>query len=164
MPLIPAGTTQPARISGIDAGGEPFSTKLFLAVITAGNAVAQAALWATFLSAWDALFLGARTSDLYGDETTYAVARPTNGAARELSLKIVARDPSTGQTWNYYFPTVNPALIEYIPDYGARDIVDVSTPEVDAFIDALTAMPMKNPLNYANNMVVAGVTVQRGQK
>jgi len=161
---IPAGTSQGAGISGIDAGGEPFSTKIFAAVITAGNAAAQTTAWDAVLAAWDDLFLGARTKDYYVDDTTYAVARPTNGAARELSLKIVARDTTTGQTWDYYFPTVNPALISYIPDYGAKDVVDVSTAEVDAFIDALNALPMKNPYNYANNMVVAGVSVVRGSK
>jgi len=164
MTAIPAGTSQGAGISGIDAGGEPFSTKIFAAVITAGNAAAQTTAWDAVLAAWDDLFLGARTKDYYVDDTTYAVARPTNGAARELSLKIVARDTTTGQTWDYYFPTVNPALIAYVPDYGARDVVDVSTPEVDAFIDALNALPMKNPYNYANNMVVAGVSVVRGNK
>jgi len=162
MPIYPAGTSQQGSISGVDAGGEPFSTSLFLPVITAANEVAQAALWDTLLGAWDDLFLGARTRDRYTDTTTYAVARPANGATRELSLKIVARDGTTGQTVNYYFPTVDPALITYVPDLGARDVVDVSTAEVDAFIDALNAMPLKNPYNYANNMAVAGVQVVRG--
>lgn len=162
MPIYPAGTSQQGSISGVDAGGEPFSTSLFLPVITAANEVAQAALWDTLLGAWDALFLGARTRDRYTDTTSYAVARPTNGATRELSLKIIARDGTTGQTVNYYFPTVDPALIAYVPNLGARDIVDVSTAEVDAFIDALNAMPLKNPYNYANNMAVAGVQVVRG--
>lgn len=164
MSALPAGTSQGAGISGIDAGGEPFSTKIFAAVITAANATAQATAWDAVLAAWDDLFLGARTKDYYVDDTTYAVARPTNGAAREVALKIVARDSTTGQTWDYYFPTVDLALISYIPDYGARDVVDVSTTEVDAFIDALNALPMKNPYNYANNMVVAGVSVVRGNK
>ncbi len=164
MTAIPAGTSQGAGISGMDAGGEPFSTKIFAAVITAGNAAAQATAWTAVLDAWDALFLGARTRDYYVDDTRYAVARPTNGAAREVALKIVARDVTTGQTWDYYFGTVNLALISYIPDYGARDVVDVSTAEVDAFIDALNSLPMKNPYNYANNMVVAGVSVVRGNK
>jgi len=164
MGSLPAGTSQGAGISGIDAGGEPFSTKIFAAVITAGNAAAQTAAWDLVLETWDDLFLGARTKDYYVDDTTYAVARPTNGAAREVALKIVARDVTTGQTWDYYFPTVDLSLITYIPDYGARDVVDVSTAEVDAFIDALNALPMKNPYNYANNMVVAGVTVTRGNK
>jgi len=164
MPLYPAGTSQQGSISGIDAGGEPFSTSLFLPVITAANEVAQAALWDTLLEKWDALFLGARTRDRYTDTTTYAVGRPTNGAAREISLKIIARDNTTGQTVNYYFPTLNIALISYIPDLGARDVVDVTTTEVDEFIDALTAMPLKNPFNYANNMVVAGVQVVKGAR
>jgi len=164
MPLYPAGTKQAAGISGVDAGGEPFSTKIFAAVITAGNAAAQTTAWDAVLTAWDALFLGARTKDYYVDDTDYAVARPTNGAAREVALKTIVRDATTGQTLNYYWPTLDLSLITYVPDYGARDVVDVSTPEVDAFIDALNGLPMKNPYNYANNMVVAGVSVVRGSK
>lgn len=164
MPLYPAGTTQKASMSGIDAGGEPWSASFFAPVITAANEVAQAALWATVLDTWDDLFLGARTKDTYNDTTTYAVGRPTNGAAREISLKLILRDNTTGQTMNAYFPTLDISLITYIPDLGARDVVDVTTPQVDAFIDAINAMPPKNPWNYANNMVVAGVQVVRGQK
>jgi hypothetical protein len=164
MGLYPAGTSQKGSIGVIDAGGEKASVSFFLPVITAGNEVAQAAAWAVVLGAWDDLFLGARYRDVYNDTTTYAVARPTNGAAREISLKLITRDNTTGQTVDYYCPTLNIALISYLPNLGAKDVVDVSTAEVDAFIDALNAMPLKNPYNYANNMVVAGVQVVRGQK
>jgi len=164
MPLYPAGTSQKGSISCIDAGGEKASVSFFLPVITAANEVAQAAAWTTVLDAWDALFLGARYRDVYNDITTYAVSRPTNGAAREISLKLIARDNTTGQTVNYYCPTLNIALITYLPNLGAKDVVDVSTAEVDAFIDALNAMPPKNPWVYANNMVIAGAQVVRGQK
>jgi len=149
MGLYPAGTFQKGSIGAIDAGGEKGSVAFFLPVITAANEVAQAALWVTVLSTWGDLFLGARYRDAYNDTTTYAVARPTNGAAREISLKLISRDASTGQTVDYYCPTVNIALISYIPNYGAKDVVDLTTTELAAFIAALNAMPLKNPSNYA---------------
>lgn len=164
MPLYPAGTLQKGSIGAIDAGGEKGSVSFWLPVITAGNEVAQAALWATLLSAWDALFLGARYRDQYNDTTTYAVARPTNGAMRELSLKLITRDAITGQTIDYYCPTVNQALIAFIPNYGAKDVVDLTTTELAAFIAALNAMPLKNPFAYANNMTVVGAQVVKGMK
>lgn len=164
MPLYPVGTFQKGSIGRIDAGGEKCSVSYFLPVITAGNEVAQAALWATVLSTSDALFLGARYRDQYNDTTTYAAARPTNGAAREISLKLIARDATTGQTVDYYNPTLNIALISYIPNYGARDVVDLTTDELAAFITALNAMPLKNPFVYANNMAIVGAQVVKGQR
>lgn len=164
MPVYPAGTSQKGSIGAIDAGGEKASVSFWLVVITAANEVAQAAFWATLLSTWDALFLGARYQDVYNDKTTYAVARPTNGAAREISLKLIARDATTGQTVDYYCPTLDLSLISYIPDYGAKDVVDVTTTELAAFIAALEACGLRNPFAYANSMSIVGVQVVRGQK
>jgi len=164
MGVYPAGTFQKGSIGAIDAGGEKASVSFFLPVITAGNEVAQAAAWATVLDTWDDLFLGARYRDVYNDTTTYAVARPTNGAAREISLKLIARDTGTGQTVDYYCPTVNIALISYIDNYGAKDVVDLETTEVAAFIAALNDMPLKNPWAYGNNMTVIGAQVVKGQR
>ncbi len=164
MGLIPAGTSQKGSIGAIDAGGEKASVAFWLPVITAANEVAQAAAWATVLSTWDDLFLGNRYRDVYNDTTTYAVGRPTNGAAREISLKLISRDSGTGQTWDYYCPTLDLTLITYDPNYGAKDVVDLTTTEVAAFIAALNAMPLKNPFNYANNMTIVGAQVVRGQK
>jgi len=162
--LYPAGTSQKGSIGAIDAGGEKASVSFWLPVITAGNEVAQAAAWATVLTKWDALFLGARYRDVYNDTTTYAVSRPTNGAAREIGLKLIARDATTGQTVDYICPTLDISKISYDPNYGAKDVVDLTTTEVDEFITALNAMPLKNPFVYANNMTIVGAQVVRGQK
>jgi len=164
MGLYPAGTSQKGSIGALDAGGAKGSVSFFLPVITAANEVAQAAAWATVLTKWSALFLGARYRDQYNDTTTYAVARPTNGAAREIALKLISRDATTGQTVDYYCPTLNIALITYDPNYGAKDVVDLTTTEVSEFIAALEAMPLKNPWNYANNMTIVGAQVVRGFK
>lgn len=164
MPVLAAGTRQGGSISYLDAGGERASVRFWLPVITSANEVAQSAAWATLLGAVDALTLGVRVRDSYVDDTTYAAARPTNGAAREIALKLIARDATTGQTYPYYIPTLDISLIDYDPNYGARDVVLLSTAEMVALIDALTAMPLKNPYVYANNMTVVGASVVRGFK
>lgn len=164
MPTSPAGTKQDASISYIDAGGERASFHVLGTPITAANQVAQAAAWATVLTAADDLALGNRVRDTYGDTTVYAVTRPTNGAARELALKLIFRDATTGQTWPALLPTVDPALIEYDPNYGAKDVVDITTTEVAALITALNAFPVKSPYIYANSGTVVGAQVVRGFK
>ncbi len=166
MGLYPAGTKQKGSIGAIDAGGEKASVSFWLPVITAGNEVAKAALWATVLEKWDDLFLGARYRDQYNDTTTYAVTRPTNGAAREISLKLIARSTATGQTVDYYCPTVDISLIAYDPNYGAKDVVDLTTTEVADFIAALNAMPLINPFDaaYTDSMAIVGAQVVKGQR
>jgi len=164
MPVYPPGTFQKGSIGAVDAGGEKASVSFFAPVITAANEVAQAALWATVLEKWDALFLGARYRDVYNDTTTYAVARPTNGAAREISLKLIARDSTTGQTVDYYCPTLDISKISYDTNYGAKDVVLMTSTEVAALITALEAFPVVNPIAQGNTVTVIGARVVRGQK
>jgi len=164
MPILTAGTRQKATIGAIDAGGEKGSVAFWAPVITAANEAAQSTAWGNVLTAWDALFLGARYRDQYVDLTTYNVARPTNGAAREVSLKLIARDATTGQTVNYYCPTLDISLIDYISNYGAKDVVDLTTTELANFITALNALPLKNPYDYTNNMTIVGAQVVKGMK
>jgi len=165
MAIYPAGTRQSGSISYLDAGGERGSFHAWLPVITAANEAAQSTAWAAVLSAADALTLGTRVKDRYVDETTYAAARPTNGAARELALKLIYRDATTGQTWDSLLPTLDPAAVTYITNYGARDVVNIADGAlVEALVDALNAMPPKNPWNYANNGAVVGAQVVRGLK
>jgi len=96
--------------------------------------------------------------------TTYAVARPTNGAAREISLKLIARDATTGQTVNYYCPTIDISKISYDPNYGAKEVVVLTTTELADFISALEAVGLKNPYAYGNAMTIVGAQVVKGQK
>lgn len=160
----PAGTKQKGTIGAIDAGGEKASVSFFLTILNAANAAAQDTKWGALMTAWDALFLGARYFDQYLDRTSYAVARPTNGAAREISLKLICRDATTGQTVNYYCPTLDISKIVYVDNYGAKDVVDLTSTEVAAFITALEDLGLKDPYVYTNAMTVVGAQVVRGQK
>lgn len=166
MGVFPAGTRAKASASFLDAGGERGSFSMWAPVITAANEVAQSAAWGAVLDAFNDLVLGARVKDSYVDVTTYAVARPTNGAAREIALKIIFRSSATGQTWESYLPTLNQAIIDYDSNYGAKDVVLLSSTEVAALVSALNAMPPKNPYDatYADNGAVVGMQVVRGQK
>lgn len=165
MPVYPAGTRQSGSVSYLDAGGERGSAKFWLPVVTAANEAALSTKWATLMTAMDAITLGVRVKDSYVDQTTYAAVRPTNGAARELALKVIFQDTTTGQTWDSRIPTLDPASVTYLDNYGAKDVVLIEDGGViEALFDALTDFPPKNPFNYANNGVVVGMQVVRGQK
>jgi len=160
---LPIGTYQLASASYLDAGDELGNMKTYGKVITAANEVAQAAAWATLLGAIDDLSLGVRKRDTYNDKTTYDAVAPTNGAARELCLKVRFHDVTNGQQWlDTIVPCLNNALIEYVP--GGKDIVDLTTTEVAALITALEAFPVVNPYAQANAVEVLAVYAVRGQK
>jgi len=167
MPSLPAGTYQTASASYIDAGNEIGNTSgMYGTVITAANQVAQAAAWAALLAAMDALALGARKKDNYGDKTTYAVAVPTNGAAREVALQAIFQDATTGSTWRgIVVPTLDISLITYVNNVGAKDaVIMLDGGLVEALYDALVAFPIRNPLAQANTVNIVGMKVVRGQR
>lgn len=164
MGILPAGTRQIASASFLDAGGLRSSFKVYAAHLTAVNEALRTAAWADVLTAAQALVLGNLVRQSYNGETTFAVTRPTNGAARELALKIIFRDGATGQTWESLLPTLNPALISYDPNYGAKDVVLMTTTEVAALVAALEALPVYNPYDYNNTGDVVGMQVVRGFK
>jgi len=139
---------------------------MFVPVIDAANLEDQAGFWAAFLTQADNMTLGNRRNDKYIDDTYYVVTRPTNGAAREIALKIIFRSAATGQTWNSYLPTLDITKVTYIQNYGAKDIVNMAGTDVAAFVTAINALTPKNPYDptYADNGVVADVQVVRGFK
>jgi len=154
---LPAGSYQPAEITYLDAGNEKGVMKFFGKPITAANHDAQAALWATFLSAADALALGARSRDVYDDESLYAVAQPTNGAARELKLWVQFQDNTNGKKMSTSLPTIDPTIPEYVA--GARDAVVLDSPTaIVDFIDAFEAFAV-NPEQPTHGITVTALKV-----
>lgn len=166
MPILPAGTRQAGSVSYLDAGGERGPFHMWLPVVDDANYTAQDGFWSALLTQLDNMTLGNRIKDSYIDTTTYPVARPTNGAAREIALKIIFRSAATGQTWESVLPTLDVAKVTYDPNYGAKDVVLLTGTDVAALVTALNNITPKNPYDpsYTDNGVVAGMQVIRGQK
>ena len=163
MPTLPAGSYQLASWSYLDAGKERGNGKTFGKEIDAANQVAQAAAFAAVLDAVDDLSLGARIRDTYGDTTRYDVDVPTNGAAREVALKVQFHDTDNGSYWwDTIVPCLNVGLISY--NASGKDSVDLTTAEMAALVTALNAFPVVNPQYQTHTVVVAQAAVTRGQK
>jgi len=155
---LPAGSYQPAEISYLDAGNEIGTQRFFGVILSAGNIVAKTALWATLLTATDAITLGARKKDVYNDETLYNVSQPTNGAAREIKLLVQYADVTTGERMTTTIPTLDPTLPDYVININARDVVELGTPtEIADWIDAFEAFAV-NP-RTGNAVAVVGLQV-----
>jgi len=155
---LPAGSYQPATISYLDAGNEVGTMSFYGVELTAGNFVAKIALWATLLTAADALALGGRRKDVYNDESLYAVGQPTNGAARETKLLIQFEDATTHEQMTTSLPTVDPTLPTYVINKNAKDVILLTEPtEITDFIDAFEAFAV-NP-RTGNVVTVVGLKV-----
>jgi len=155
---LPAGSYQPAEISYLDAGNEIGTCRFFGTILTAGNIVAKTALWATLLTATDAITLGTRKKDVYNDESLYTVVQPTNGAARETKLLVQFQDVTTGEQLSTSIPTLDPTVPSYVINKNARDVVELDTPtEIADFIDAFEAFAV-NP-RTGNAVSVIGLQV-----
>jgi len=152
------GSYQPAEISYRDAGNEIGSCRFFGTELTAGNFVAKIALWATLLSATDAITLGLRIKDVYNDESIYGGVQPTNGAARETKLLVQYQDATTGAKFTTTIPTLDPTLPDYVINVNAKDVVLLDSPtEIADWITAFEAFAV-NPFT-GNAVTVVGLKV-----
>jgi len=155
---LPAGSYQPASISYLDAGNEIGTMTFYAPVISAANFTANVALWATLLTATDALTLGARKKDVYNDESLYLVAQPTNGAARETKLLVQFQDATTGERMTTTIPTLDPTIPDNVVNINAKDVVELATPAAVAdWITAFEAFAVNPRTN--NAVTVVGLQV-----
>jgi len=163
MPFIVPLLGSPALISGIDAGNEAWSFSIFGAVLDDSNWVAQQALWATVITKVTALQLGAKKTTSYGNEIHYTYVQPTNGAARELALRISMKDDTTQERFSYQIPAINPTTPLYVINVDAKDVVRTDSPT--AITDVITALNAfaVSPIT-GNPLAVYGMRVVRGKK
>lgn len=152
-----------ASLSLRDAGNEPSTMKVFGVVITAANLVAKTALWATLVDTSMALVLGAKTQTNYGVQVNFDWDQPTNGAAREIALRVRYKDNTTGARFTTKLATIDPTIPDYIVNEDARDVITLATPaSIAAFIAAFNAFVV-NPFT-GNACIVTGLRVTRGGK
>lgn len=164
MPTMPNGTYQPAGLGFVDAGNEKCSVHLWGKVLTAANFDDQVALWATLSSKIAALVLGGVTRAFYANEVTHSPALPTNGAAREIALRVTYQDDTTGEEYQAYIPTLDPSIPDYVDNVSARDAIVMSTPTAVTDLIAAWEAFAVNPLHPANTITVIGLKVVRGGK
>lgn len=156
---LPAGSYQPFEVAYLDAGNEIGRAQGYGAIVDAGTFAAREAAWAAFLSAMDAIVLGARKKDRYNDESLYTVAQPTNGAARELKLLVQCQNTVTGRPYHFTVPTIDPTIPDYVANVNAKDAVQLDSPtEIADFITA-TEDFVRDPLAPTNGCTVIGLKV-----
>jgi hypothetical protein len=163
MPFLVPLLGSPASLRGIDAGNEAWNFSLYGKVLTAGNLVAQEALFSTLVDAAMALVLGAKKTTQYGNEVHFAYTQPTNGAAREIALRVSAKDVTTQERFSYQLQTLDPTLPEYVVSVDAKDVIKVDSPTVITDFTAAFAAFAVSPVT-GNALAVYGLRVVRGKK
>lgn len=163
MAYFPAGNYQPATLGMVDAGNERASIRVWGKVLTAANHDAQVTLWGNLKTALTALILGNLVYSQYDDKITYVKIVPTNGAAREIALQILAINAGNGQSYRFNLPCLNIALITYVDNIGAKDAVDPTTDELVALTTAFQAFAV-DPRASSTLLTVQGYKVVRGIK
>jgi len=161
---IPVGNYTPASISFRDAGNQRASFRIYGTLITAANLVAKTALWVTLVEAAEAITLGAPVKTSYGIETLLLNSQPTNGAYVGTALLIQALNETTGVTYPYRLPTLDPTIPAYIINKNVKDAIELDTPStISDFVAAFNAFAI-DPFAPGDGLVVAGLKVVRGPK
>jgi len=156
---LPIGSYQPWSMTFLDAGNETSTFSGYATLLTAGNIVAQVALWDTFVTATQALCLGTLIKHRFDQEQIVSgLTVPINGAAREIKLLVQWVATGTGRRGVQTLPTLNPALPDYVQNINAHDVVLTTSPtQITDFIAAYDAF-VKDPIGAAA-VVVAGLKV-----
>jgi len=160
MPAI--GGRQPVSIQYRDYSGEVKSIRLYAGEITAVSLPGFLTAFGTLKTALDAVTLGVRSSESWGEETTVSNARAaTKDAQVETELLVRVMGATSEAPWSFRIPTVDYTAFNYA-DPPAGDQVILSgagaSAATTALIDALEAL-VKMPDDETEAITVVGMNV-----
>ena len=160
MPAI--GGRQPFMLVYRDYSGETKSIRLYTGEITAGSLPGLLTELGTFKTAMDAVVLGERAKEHWGEETIVSNDRASVANAQvETELLVRCVGETLEGPWSFRIPTVDYTVFNYA-DPPAGDQVILSgagaSAETTALIAALEAT-FKMPNDETEGIVVVGMEV-----
>jgi len=160
MPAI--GGRQPVSIQYRDYSGEVKSIRLYAGEITAVSLPGFLTAFGTLKTALDAVTLGVRSSESWGEETTVSNARAaTKDAQIETELLVRVMGATSEAPWSFRIPTVDYTAFNYAdPPAGDQVILTGAgaSAATTALIDALEAL-VKMPDDETEAITVVGMNV-----
>jgi len=162
MPAL--GGRQPFSVSYRDYGGELKSIQVFTGEITAVSIAGLLADIGDLTAALDAVTIGVRAKEHWGEETIVSNARASSKAAQvESELLVRCQGATTESPWSFRIPTVDYTAFNYA-DPPAGDSVIISgagaSSATTALVDAIEAL-CKMPNDETEAVVVVGMEVVR---
>lgn len=162
MPQL--GGSQPANFSYRDYGGEQKSIGFFTGEITAVSIAGLLTDLGDLATALDAVTLGVRASQSWGERTIVSNQRAsTKDAQVESEVLVRCIGATTEAPWSFRIPTVDYTAFNYA-DPPAGDSVILSGAGASAATTALIAAieaVMKMPDDETEAVVVVGIEVVR---
>lgn len=162
MPAL--GGRQPMTIQYRDYSGEVATIRGYSGEITAVSLAGFLADFGDLQTALDAVTLGVRSKQSWGEETIVSNARPGDKDAQvETRMLVRLLGATTEAPWSFIIPTVDYTAFNYA-DPPAGDQVIISGAGASAatttLIDAIEAV-MKMPTDETEAVVVVGMEVVR---
>jgi len=162
MPAI--GSAQPVTVSYRDYGGETKSIRLYAGEITAVSLPGFLAAFGDLQTALDAVTIGVRAKQTWGEETIVSNARAaTKDAQIESEMLVRVQGATTEKPWSFRIPTVDYTAFNYAsPPAGDSVILSGAgaSAATTALIAALQAF-VKMPDDETEAVVVVGMEVVR---
>lgn len=162
MPAL--GGRQPFSVSYRDYSGETKSIRLYTGEITAVSLPGLLADLGDLTTALDAVTLGVRAKEQWGEETIVSNARASvKDAQIETEMLVRVQGATTQAPWSFRIPTVDYTAFNYA-DPPAGDTVIISgtgaTAATTALVAAIEAVA-KMPDDETEAVVVVGMEVVR---
>ena len=160
MPAL--GGRQPISLQYRDFSGEVKSIRAYVGEITAVSLPGFLTAFGTLKTAMDAVTLGVRSSESWGEETTVSNERAaTKDAQIETEMLVRVHGATSQAPWSFRIPTVDYTKFNYA-DPPAGDSVILSgagaSAETVALISAIEAL-VKMPDDETEAVVVVGMNV-----
>jgi hypothetical protein len=163
--LMPAiGGRQPMTLTYLDYSGETKTILLFSGELTAASLAGFLTQFGALQTAMDAVTLGTRSSQQWGEKTVVSNTRPTDKNAQiESELLVRVQGAVTEAPWSFRIPTVDYTAFNYA-DPPAGDQVIISgagaSAATTALITALEAVA-KMPDDETEAVNIVGMEVVR---
>lgn len=162
MPAL--GGRQPITIQYRDYSGEVKSIRAYVGELTAVSLPGFLSDFGDLQTALDAVTLGVRSAQTWGEETIVSNQRPTEKDAQiETEMLVRLIGDTTEAPWSFRIPTVDYTAFNYA-DPPAGDQVIISGAGASAATTALiTALEtlLRAPWDEAETMTVVGMEVVR---
>jgi hypothetical protein len=158
MPAI--GGRQVLSISYRDATGELGTFRIFFDEITVASLPGLLSDLGDFTLSTDAITLGIRAKESWGEETTISNAVPTNNVAqRESKLLVQYQGAVTEKPYTLTIPTIDPDVLVFMPNAGDAVAFTAATgasAAIQTWVAAFEALASA-PDNEAEGVVVTGM-------
>jgi len=158
MPAI--GSRNPITIQYLDHSGEVQSIRMYANELTAVSLPGFLTQFGTLQAAFDAVTLGVRSAQTWGEETTVSNTVPSDKNAQvETEMLVRLRGATTEAPFSFRIPTVDYDAFNYIE--GSDKVIlsgAGASAATTALVTAIEAL-CKTPWDEAEAAVVVGMNV-----